>query len=73
MTEGAEKEKQQAKPAPKSGPSPLKGALADVLKKEQVAEEKPMPVPQPKAAPAAESGPYEVPEETLRALFKEGK
>lgn len=71
MTEGAEKEKQQAKPAPKTGPSPLKGALADVLKKEQAPEDKPMPAPQPKAV--AESGPYEVPEETLRALFRDGK
>jgi hypothetical protein len=74
-----EKERQQAPKAPE-----LKGALADVLKK-QVPSETPMPQPAPNdaapfvpAAPAVPSAPasgtpYEVPEETLRALFREPK
>jgi hypothetical protein len=77
MTESSAKEKAPAKPAPKDGPSPLKGALADVLKKEPPAHREEMPAPAPKAShvvtePAA-SQPYEVPEETLRALFRDSK
>lgn len=48
--------------------APLKGALADVLKKED-----PKPQAQPKEAPKQEQRPFEVPEETLKALFREGK
>ncbi|MDB5266097.1 MAG: hypothetical protein JWM39_810 [Parcubacteria group bacterium] len=76
MSESAAKDKQQSKPQPKDGPSPLKGALADVLKKDTSVSE-PMPAPAPKAPaqPQAEpaAGPYEVPEETLRSLFRDGK
>jgi energy-coupling factor transporter ATP-binding protein EcfA2 len=63
MTESAVKDKEKSKP--NAGPSPLKGALADVLKKEIPAGSPP--------APAAGPLPFEVPEETLRALFREGK
>ena len=69
MTESAAKEKEQAKPKPKDGPSPLKGALADALKNEP-ARQQPAPA---QAAPAPKTGPYEVPEDTLRALFRDGK
>ncbi|KND50584.1 MAG: hypothetical protein AB202_03825 [Parcubacteria bacterium C7867-007] len=84
MAETASNERTKAKPAPQDGGS-LKGALADVLKKEQ--KETPMPTPRPKS-PAREDekgeptekkpltdiasqSPYEVPEQTLRDLFKD--
>lgn len=81
MADSATKEKEQKKPAQKDGPSPLKGALADVLKKEQAPErasqQQATPEPKPKAESKAEPKndvePYEVPEDTLRALFRDGK
>ncbi|HEV7121463.1 MAG TPA: hypothetical protein VGN56_01395, partial [Candidatus Paceibacterota bacterium] len=71
MTESAAKEKEQLKPKPKDGPSPLKGALADVLKNEPPAQAAPAPRPHPHVVPESASGPFEVPEDTLRALFRE--
>ncbi|HEY4489325.1 MAG TPA: TraM recognition domain-containing protein, partial [Candidatus Paceibacterota bacterium] len=60
MTNKADTERKQQNTAKAV---PLKGALADVLKKEN-------PSPQPQK-PAQK--PFEVPEETLKAIFKEGK
>lgn len=103
MTAKSEKEKQR-KPGP-NGLSPLKGALADVLKSDPAAASKPQAKPAAQApkvpenprpesrersAPPAASpptppstplsisapspqAPYEVPEETLRAIFREPK
>ncbi|KND49413.1 MAG: hypothetical protein AB203_04435 [Parcubacteria bacterium C7867-008] len=85
MAETASNERTKAKPEQPSGS--LKGALADVLKKEQ-AEPTPMPKPRPKPpmperdsdepvekrkpiAEVASQSPYEVPEQTLRDLFKD--
>lgn len=70
MTDSAAKDKESAKPKPKDGPSPLKGALADVLKKESPSTNTPFP---PLAPKADSSQPFEVPEETLRSLFRDGK
>lgn len=71
MTESAAKEKEKSKPKPKEGPSPLKGALADVLQKE-VPAPAPNPNPNPQPQKPASNAPFEVPEDTLRSLFKEG-
>ncbi len=78
MTESAAKEKQQERPKLKEGPSPLKGALADVLKKEPSPIARTVPAssgaPTPPRSPdtnAVPAAPYEVPEDTLRALFRE--
>jgi hypothetical protein len=59
---------------PKHQPEPLKGALSDVLSRGDM---KPAPVAKPKERapekPPKEEGskPFEVPEETLRSIFKE--
>lgn len=103
MTEKSEKEKQR-KPEP-DGLSPLKGALADVLKSDPAAAPKPQAKPAAQAPKVSENPrpesrehaalpftppatpspalpstpapspqpPYEVPEETLRAIFREPK
>jgi hypothetical protein len=67
MTEKKETEKSKEK---KNEAPPLKGALADVLSRGDMS---PAAEPKPKPAPAKEEGrkPYEVPEETLKAIFKE--
>lgn len=84
MTASVEKGKQQVE---KGKQQELKGALQNVLKKAEPAKQErkpepkteavkprqnPSPVPPPpQAAPKTERKPYEVPEEQLRALFKE--
>jgi hypothetical protein len=88
MTDTATKEKEQSRPKAAAGPSPLKGALADVLKQESHSPAMPEPLPKAPATPVAPRNdhshsapsadtsphtPYEVPEDTLRSLFRDSK
>jgi Type IV secretion-system coupling protein DNA-binding domain len=58
--------------SPPAEKSPLKDALADVLKKSAPAPTSEAPKKsEPAPAPKASSKPFEVPEDTLKALFKE--
>lgn len=73
-----QKKPEETKVTPKE--SPLKGALADILKKSG-AEQRPAQAPKPKEenkAPAPQKNessqaPFEVPEEKLREIFREPK
>jgi hypothetical protein len=82
MTAGTEKKKPVSqKPTPaQADKSPLKNVLADVLKKtETTAAPQPTPVSKPREpektvetrSPAPKHTPFEVPEEALKAIFKE--
>ena len=60
------KDKQEKEEKAVVTPPPLKSALADVLKKNETEG-----TPKSEVADAPHTAPYEVPEETLRAIFKE--
>jgi hypothetical protein len=64
----AEKQKKEEVKA-----APLKGALADVLKKSEPEPRRQEASKSPEPKPKQGGGPFEVPEETLRALFKDTK
>ena len=69
MTANTEKKPVPPKASSQHDTSPLKGVLADVLKKtEPKSAEKP---PEKSQEKPVEKKPFEVPEDTLKAIFKD--